>query len=156
MAISSLIWSNHDINFIPSSVKTLALVHYITNYIIKRDCSQYQRNMVATIVKKAFDNQDKLGMRPPFYTSTPDKFLLKAFNRLLYNREVSKPLVAEFLLDLPDHYIPNTFIKLINISVLKTKFLLLIFGQNFNTTDSVACVNNSKMRPYSIFEYYYH
>ncbi len=42
LAFASLIRSNHDINFILSNVKTLALVCYITNYAIKGDCSQYQ------------------------------------------------------------------------------------------------------------------
>ncbi len=41
-ALTLLIRSNHDINFIPSNVKALALVHYITNYAKKWDCSQYQ------------------------------------------------------------------------------------------------------------------
>ncbi len=39
LAIASLIWSNHDINFIPSNIKILALVWYITNYITKGDCN---------------------------------------------------------------------------------------------------------------------
>ena len=59
---------------------------------------------------------------------TLDKFLLKAFNKLSHNREVSRSLVVGFLLDLPNHYILNALVKLINISILKTKFLLLIFG----------------------------
>ena len=76
---------------------------------------------------------------------TLDKFLLKAFNRLSYNREVSRLLVAGFLLDLPDHYTPNAPIKLINLFVLKTKFPLLISRQNFINTDDIACVNGGKV-----------
>ena len=34
-AIASLIQSNHDINFIISNIKTLALIYYIRNYVIK-------------------------------------------------------------------------------------------------------------------------
>ena len=44
-AFASLIRSNHDINFIPSNVKALALVRYINNYASKGDCSQNQRVM---------------------------------------------------------------------------------------------------------------
>ena len=58
LAIASLIRSNHDINFIPSSIKALALIYYITNYATKGDCSQYQRVMVVAIVRKVFDNHD--------------------------------------------------------------------------------------------------
>lgn len=39
LAIASFIWSHNDINFIPSSVKALAFIHYITNYTTKGDCS---------------------------------------------------------------------------------------------------------------------
>ncbi len=49
-ALTSLIKSNHDINFIPSNVKALALARYITNYATKGGCSQYQRVMGAAFV----------------------------------------------------------------------------------------------------------
>ncbi len=54
-ALASLIRLNHDINFIPSNVKALALVCYITNYATKGDCSQYQRVMGAAFVQNAHD-----------------------------------------------------------------------------------------------------
>ena len=61
-----------------------------------------------------------------------------------------------FLLDLLDYYTPNASVKLINISMLKDKFLLLISGQNFNTTNNVARVNRDKVLPYFMFKYYSH
>ena len=126
LAIISLIWSNHNINFILSSVKVLTLVYYITNYATKEDYSQYQTIIAATIIKKAFEDRDKSGSGLPFYMSTLDKFLLKLFNKLFHNCEISGPLVAGFLLDLSNHYTFNIPVKLINISMLKTKFSLLI------------------------------
>ncbi len=54
--IASLIRSNHDINFIPSNVKALAFIWYITNYATKGDCNQYQRVMRAAFVRKAFED----------------------------------------------------------------------------------------------------
>lgn len=121
------------------------LIYYITNYATKREYSQYQRIMAVAIVKKAFKDQDKPGFRLLFYTLNLNKFLLKAFNRLSYNCKISRQLVARFLLVLPDHYNSNALIKSINISVLKNKFSLLISGQNFNTTNDVACINGSKI-----------
>lgn len=56
LALASLTRSNHDINFIPSNVKALALVRYITNYATKGDCSQYQRIMGAAFVRKAYED----------------------------------------------------------------------------------------------------
>lgn len=80
-AIASLIRSNHHINFIPSTTKALALIHYITNYATKGDSSQYQRVMAAAIVRKAFKDHDKDPTSTPGnYTPTLDKFALKAFN----------------------------------------------------------------------------
>lgn len=87
---------------------------------------------------------------------TLDKFFLKVFNKLLHNCEVSKLLVVRFLLDLLDYYTSNFFVKLINILVLKIKFLLLIFEQNFNTTNDVVYINSYKVQPYFIFRHYYY
>ena len=107
--------------------------------------------MAVAIIRKAFKNQDKPGPKPLFYTSNLDKFLLKAFNKLSYNYKVSGPLVVRFLLDLPTS---NASVKSINISVLRDKFSLLISGQNYNTTNNVACINDGKIPPYFIFEHY--
>lgn len=112
--------------------------------------------MVAIIVRKVFEDQDKPGSGPLSYMSTLDKYLLKAFNRLINNYKISRPLVVSFLLNLPDYYTFNSPVKLINIFMLKTKFLLLIFWQNFNIIDNVAHINSNKVQPYSIFEHYYY
>ncbi len=80
-AIISLIQSNHDINFIPSKIKALAFIHYITNYATKGDCSLYQRVLAAAIVRKAFDDHDNIiTTSPSNYKLILDKFVLKAFN----------------------------------------------------------------------------
>lgn len=85
---------------------------------------------------------------------TLDKFLLKAFNRLSHDCEVSRPLVAGFLLDLLDYYTPNTSDKLINLFILKAKFLLLISRQNFNTNNDITYVNSGKVQSYFMFKHY--
>ncbi len=80
-AIASLIQSNHDINFILSSIKALALIYYIKNYATKDDCSHYQRVIIAAIMRKAFDDHDNnITTGLSNYTPTLDKFALKAFN----------------------------------------------------------------------------
>lgn len=55
-----------------------------------------------------------------------DKFVLKIFNQLLYNWEVSEPLVTCFLLSLLNHYFPTMIMKTINIALLKIKFELIL------------------------------
>lgn len=156
MAIISIIWLNHNINFIQSSIKTLVLIYYITNYAIKKDYSQYQRIIATVIIKKIFKNQKKNSFRLSFYSLNIDKFLLKIFNRLSYNYKISKVVIARFLLNIPDYYTLNVLIKSINISILKAKFLLLISKQNFNTTNNVTYINSSKIRLYFMFKHYFY
>lgn len=57
-AITSLIWSNYNINFILLNMKLLALMHLITNYTTKDNWNKYQRVMVAGIIKKVFNKYD--------------------------------------------------------------------------------------------------
>lgn len=92
----------------------------------------------------------------PFYSTNLDKFLLKVFNKFLHNYKVSKLMMTRFLLGLSNLYIPNALIKKINIFILKAKFLLLIFGLYYNTTNDVVYINNRKVRLYLIFRYYSH
>ena len=81
LAIAFLIQFSYNINFIPLSIKSLALIYYITKYTIKSNCSQYQRVIVAAIVGKAFDHHNNNIMTGSFnYKSIFDKFALKAFN----------------------------------------------------------------------------
>lgn len=48
----------------------------------------------------------------------PDKFTLKAFNYLPYDREISDPLIASRLLGLPNNYILFNNFKSINLDLL--------------------------------------
>lgn len=117
--IASLIQFNHDVNFSPSNIKVLAFIIYITNYATKSDYSQYQRVMVIAIVRKAFNNYDyKIMTDPSNYTPTLNKFLLKVFNQLSHNREINRPLVVSYLLNLLNYYYLKTIVKIINITLL--------------------------------------
>ena len=135
----------------------LILIHYITNYVTKSNCSQYQRVIAIAIMKKTFKNYDK---NPIFtfanYIPILDKFLLKAFNQYTHNREINKPLVACFLLDLLDRYFSKVVFKIINITLWKTKFPLILSRQNFNQSNNIVYVNNAKVSLYLIYKYYVH
>jgi hypothetical protein len=50
-AIASCIQSNHNISWIPTVSKSLALVYYITNYATKDDISPLQIVTKATLLK---------------------------------------------------------------------------------------------------------
>lgn len=127
----------------------------MTNYATKDDCSQYQKIMAMTLVRKAFEDHDKNSILDSAnYTPMLDKFALKAFNQLSYDHEVSGPLVASYLLDLPNHYSSQVIVKSININLLKIKFPIILNGQNFNQSDDIVYVNGDKVRPCSIHKHY--
>lgn len=91
-------------------------------------------------VKKTFEDIDiRFGLDNA--TSSLDKFALKAFNQLFYDRKVSRSLVDSFLLGLPDHYSPTLVEKTIYIELLKTKFELMPSSQDFNQSDDIVRVN---------------
>ncbi len=113
--------------------------------------------MVAAIVRKAFDNHDNnIATDPSNYIPTFDKFALKAFNWLSHDWEIRGPLVGSYLLNLPDHYSSKAIVKTINIALLQVKFLLILNGQNLDQSDTIMCVDGTKIRSCSIYEHYTH
>ncbi len=116
LAFASILRSNHDITFVVSSNNSLAFIHYITNYATKGDYSQYQHIIGAAFVKKAYD---KVQSNANIITQVgPDKFALRAFNCLAYDREISGLLVASYLLGLPNYYTLSNNMKSINLALL--------------------------------------
>ncbi len=72
-------------------------------------------------MKKAYDDMQ---LSANVITNMPpDKFALRAFNCLAYNRKISGPLVASYLLGLLDHYTLLDNIKSINLIILRKRFL---------------------------------
>ncbi len=67
-----------------------------------------------------------------------DKFALRAFNCLRYDRVISGPLVANYLLGLPNHYTLLDNIKSINLAILRKyfpKFVLHIYKTRSTVND---------------------
>ena len=157
-ALASLTRSNHDINFIPSNVKALALVRYITNYATKGDCSQYQRIMGAAFVRKAYedatDQRIEDGSTGVVQRARIDKFALRAFNRLAYDREISGPLAANTLLDLPEYFTPKKIIRKINLWALRKRFSRIIFGGSADkdVAEDFILFERSRQLPSSKFD----
>ena len=116
-AFVSLIQSNHDVTFIPSTVKALVLIRYITNYATKSNCDQYQRALAFFMARKALEKiSHKAIEEGHFLTAAPhalnkldskNKFALQAFNRIAHNQKTSGPLAANTLLQLPEYYTPK-------------------------------------------------
>ncbi len=73
-------------------------------------------------MKKAYDDM-QLSANITTNMLVPDKFALKNFNRLMYNREINGPLVTSYLLGLLDHYTLSDNLKFINLALFWKRFL---------------------------------
>ena len=56
LTLSSVLRSNHDINFVPTLAMAFSAVYYMTNYATKHDVSQYQLILTASILKRALED----------------------------------------------------------------------------------------------------
>ncbi|KAH7120149.1 hypothetical protein B0J13DRAFT_166144 [Dactylonectria estremocensis] len=110
-AIASCIRSNHDISWIPTTTKCLALIYYLTNYATKDDVSPHQMLVKAALLKQSMDKAkatqtpDAADMR--FRKMDMDQFALRCFNTLSHDREISGVQIANSLLQLPTYYTRN-------------------------------------------------
>ena len=83
--------------------------------------------MTIIIIKKMVKNYDKnIIFTFTNYILILNIFILKLLNQLSHNKKVNRLLITNFLFDLLDHYFLNIIIKIINITLLKTKFLLIL------------------------------
>ncbi len=86
----------------------------------------------------------------------PNKFTLRAFNRLAYEREISGPLIASYLLRLPDHYTLSDNVKSINLTILRKcfpEFALHIY-ETRSTVDDLLQLRHQTSAPPTIFDHY--
>ncbi|KAJ5343447.1 uncharacterized protein N7506_003271 [Penicillium brevicompactum] len=118
-SIASCLRSNHDISWIPTVSKSLALVYYITNYATKDDVSPWQMIAKGALLKQAIEKA-KTAV-PPTATDLRlrerdmDNFALRCFNSLAHDREVSGVQVASTLLHLPSYYTVNPRFVRVNL-----------------------------------------
>lgn len=93
LTITSYVRSNHDISWIPTVSKTLSLIYYITNYATKDDVSPWQIVAKAALLKHHIERAQST--KAPTTTDLRlrqqglDKFALRCFNTLAYDREIS-------------------------------------------------------------------
>ena len=109
------------------------------------------------MVKAALKNHNKNSISGLInYILTLDKFALKIFNRLSYDRKINRLLAVNFLLDLPDHYSLKVPIKTVNIILFNTKFQLILSSQYFSQSDNIICIDSGKVRLYLMYKHYTH
>jgi hypothetical protein len=110
-AIASCVRSNQDISWIPTVVKALCLIYYVTNYATKDDVSPYQMLLKAALLKQSIEKA-KATLTPDandlrIRKKDMDQFALRCFNTLSHDREISGVQIASSLLQLPTYYTGN-------------------------------------------------
>lgn len=124
LTIALLLQSNYNIIFIASANNAFAVIYYITNYTTKKDASQYQRIIDAAFMKNTY-NQLQITNNTitiDIIMGIPDKFTLRAFNKLVYNWEIIGFFIANSLLGLSKHYTIPCNIKSINVGLVDSCF----------------------------------
>lgn len=116
--------------------------------------------MSAAITRKTYeDAQSKAtatgSLLPVRYTDL-DKFALRTFNRLAYEREISRSLAASCLLGLPDHYSHNISLRCINLNLLRCRFVSIIFHRSniLQSLDDDATFMGFVQPPACMFKHY--
>ncbi|CAF4927586.1 unnamed protein product, partial [Rotaria magnacalcarata] len=93
-----------------------ALVYYISDYITKKNLSFHDCNaLIYKAVEKFEKNESRIN-----YTDALDKsrrFILRCFNTLASQQEISAVQVASYLMGWPDHYTSHTFVKIYLIGI---------------------------------------
>ena len=106
---------------------------------------------------KPAENQGQPAAQPrePRQMANKDKFALRAFNRLAHDREISGPLAASTLLQLPEFYTPKGFtLKKISTDLIRGKFPALVFPGVYSVNRTLHRIGKSIKRPTTLFENY--
>ncbi|KAJ5654961.1 hypothetical protein N7490_001964 [Penicillium lividum] len=163
-AIASCLRSNHDISWIPTVSKSLALVYYITNYATKDDVSPWQLIAKGALLKQAIEKAKAAD--PPTANDlrlrerNMDNFALRCFNSLAHDREVSGVQVASTLLHLPNYYTVDTKFVRVNLWWLRQYVRDLRRGSSANvdtsagTADEPCTFQAGETAPVSMFDNY--
>lgn len=105
-------------------------------------------------MKKAYDN---IQLSANIVTNVLlDKFALRAFNRLVYDREISGLLVASYLLRLSDDYTLSNNLKFINLSIPQKRFseFALHFYGTRSTVNNVLQLRRQTLALPKLFDHY--
>lgn len=122
--------SNMDIKYIFSGSDAKALVYYITDYVTKSNLSFHD---TFSLVLKAFQHVEKQNSQSTTAMSAEDKsrrLVLRCYNTLASQQELSGVQVASYLMGWPDHYTTHDFANLFLIGIENYLQATLIEARN--------------------------
>ena len=105
-----------DIKFIWAGGDTKALVYYITDYITKRNLSFHDTHV---FIHRAIDSFTKQSHNQEYIDAVDRsrRLILRCFNTLASQQEISSVQVASYLMGWPDHYCSHTFVNVYLIGI---------------------------------------
>ncbi|CAF1653105.1 unnamed protein product, partial [Adineta ricciae] len=109
--------SNMDIKYIFSGSDAKALVYYITDYVTKSSLSFHD---TFSLVLKAVQSFEKQKISTDVNVNVEEKsrrLVLRCYNTLASQQELSGVQVASYLMGWPDHYTTHDFVNLFLIGI---------------------------------------
>ncbi|CAF1498169.1 unnamed protein product [Adineta ricciae] len=109
--------SNMDIKYIFSGSDAKALVYYITDYVTKSSLSFHD---TFSLVLKAIQSFEKQKLHMNVAVNAEEKsrrLVLRCYNTLASQQELSGVQVASYLMGWPDHYTTHEFVNLFLIGI---------------------------------------
>lgn len=109
--------SNMDIKYIFTGSDAKALVYYITDYVTKSSLSFHD---TFSLVLKAIQSFEKHKLSTDVAVSAEERsrrLVLRCYNTLASQQELSGVQVASYLMGWPDHYATHDFANLFLISI---------------------------------------
>ncbi|CAF4611951.1 unnamed protein product, partial [Rotaria socialis] len=108
--------SNMDIKFIWSGNDAKALVYYITDYVTKSTLAFHDMFALAQQGVKSIEQQ-RVTDSMDNASEKSRKLVLRCYNMIASQQEVSDVQVASYLMNYDDHYTTHTFRNLFLISI---------------------------------------
>lgn len=141
---------NHDISFIGTQSRTMALLFYVTNYATKLEDPVWKRAAAAAAELLQVIRDSGTGVGPENRTR---QFLLKVANRVFTERPLSQVEVAAHLLGFPTEFSHNSTWTYLNASSLywavfrRWDYLRHSAGQSNESVDEAVMLEQSGQRP---------
>ena len=132
--------SNMDIKYIFSGSDAKALVYYITDYVTKSSLSFHD---TFSLVLKAVQSIEKHKLNTDAVVNAEEKsrrLVLRCYNTLASQQELSSTQVASYLMGWPDHYTTHDFANLFLIGIenyLQAMLLEARLKQQRQTTSNI-------------------
>ena len=121
--------SNMDIKYIFSGSDAKALVYYITDYVTKSNLSFHD---TFSLVLKAVQSIEKQKLNVDIAVDPEEKsrrLVLRCYNTLASQQELSGAQVASYLMGWPDHYTTHEFVNLFLVGIENYLQAMLLEGQ---------------------------